>query len=63
VALWRPAGPEELALVAASGWREGPRLLEQPIFHTVLNKDHAATIDRDWNVPCSGAGYVTKFRV
>lgn len=56
VALWRPAGPEELALVATSGWREGPRLPEQPIFYPVLNKDHAATIDRDWNVPCSGAG-------
>jgi hypothetical protein len=24
VTLWRPAGPEELALVEASGWRKWP---------------------------------------
>jgi hypothetical protein len=30
VTLWRPTGPEELALVAASGWRAWPpRLAEQ----------------------------------
>jgi hypothetical protein len=29
--LWRPAGPEELALVEASGWTEWPpRLPGQP---------------------------------
>jgi hypothetical protein len=36
--LWRPTGPEELALVEASGWRAWPpRLPEQPIFYPVLN--------------------------
>jgi hypothetical protein len=64
VTLWRPAGPEELALVKASGWREWPpRLPGQPIFYPVLNEDYAAKIARDWNVKQSGAGYVTRFRV
>jgi hypothetical protein len=39
VTLWRPTGPEELALVEASGWREWPpRLPGQPIFYPVLNE-------------------------
>jgi hypothetical protein len=64
VTLWRPAGPEELALVEASGWREWPpRLPGQPIFYPVLNAEYAAMIARDWNVPRSGAGYVTRFQV
>jgi hypothetical protein len=58
VLLWRPTGPEELELVSASGWRRWP-----PIFYPVLNKEYAAKIARDWNVPRSGAGYVTRFRV
>ena len=62
--LWRPTGPEELALVEASGWREWPpRLPAQPIFYPVLNEEYAARIARDWNVPHSGAGYVTRFQV
>lgn len=62
--LWRPAGPEELALVEASGWTAWPsRLPEQPIFYPVLNEDYAVRIARDWNVPASGAGYVTRFEV
>ncbi|GAA1081670.1 ADP-ribosylation/crystallin J1 [Kitasatospora arboriphila] len=60
--LWRPTGPKELALVEASGWRAWPpRLPEQPIFYPVLNEDYAVRIARDWNVPASGAGYVTRF--
>ena len=48
VTLWRPAGPEELALVEASGWREWPpRLPGQPIFYPVLNEEYAAMIARD----------------
>jgi hypothetical protein len=40
VTLWRPAGPEELALVEGSGWREWPpRLPGQPIFYPVLNEE------------------------
>jgi hypothetical protein len=64
VTLWRPTGPEELALVEASGWREWPpRLPDQPIFYPVLNEDYAVRIARDWNVKASGVGYVTRFEV
>jgi len=64
VTLWRPTGPEELALVEASGWREWPpRLSGQPIFYPMLNEDYATMIARDWNVKHSGVGYVTRFRV
>ncbi|WP_217142801.1 ADP-ribosylation/crystallin J1 [Streptomyces sp. AC627_RSS907] len=60
--LWRPTGPAELALVEASGWTAWPpRLPEQPIFYPVLNEDYAVRIARDWNVPASGSGYVTRF--
>ncbi|WP_405010792.1 hypothetical protein [Kitasatospora sp. NBC_01539] len=62
--LWRPTGPTELALVEAAGWRAWPpRLPEQPIFYPVLNEDYAVRIARDWNVPASGAGFVTRFEV
>ena len=64
VTLWRPTGPEELALVEASGWRAWPpRLPEQPIFYPVLNEDYATRIASDWNVNASGVGYVTRFAV
>src|ERR671926_156937 len=64
VTLWRPTGPEELALVEASGWTAWPpRLPDQPIFYPVLNEEYATKIARDWNVKASGAGYVTRFRV
>ncbi len=64
VTLWRPTGPEELALVEASGWREWPpRLPEQPIFYPVLNENYAIRIARHWNVKRSGAGFVTRFEV
>jgi len=62
--LYRPVGPKELALIAASGHREfPPRLPGQPIFYPVLNEEYARQIARDWNVPASGAGYVTRFAV
>ncbi|WP_187697829.1 MULTISPECIES: hypothetical protein [Cellulomonas] len=64
VTLWRPTGPEELALVEAAGWRAWPaRLPDQPIFYPVLNEDYATRIARDWNVKASGVGYVTRFDV
>ncbi|WP_125777136.1 hypothetical protein [Antribacter gilvus] len=64
VTLWRPTGPEELALVEESGWRAWPpRLPDQPIFYPVLNEDYATRIARDWNVKASGVGYVTRFEV
>src|SRR5690348_648151 len=62
--LYRPVGPRELALIAASGFRAfPPRLPEQPIFYPVLNEEYARQIARDWNVKDSGAGYVTRFAV
>jgi hypothetical protein len=62
--LYRPVGPKELELIAASDYRKFPaRLPEQPIFYPVLNEDYARQITRDWNVPASGSGYVTRFAV
>jgi hypothetical protein len=62
--LYRPVGPQELELIAASDFREfPPRLPEQPIFYPVLNEEYATQIARDWNVRASGAGFVTRFNV
>ena len=62
--LWRPVGPKELELIRQSGMRAfPPRLPEQPIFYPVLTEAYAVKIARDWNVPASGAGFVTRFRV
>lgn len=62
--LYRPVGPKELALIEESGWKKfPPRLPEQPIFYPVLNEEYAIQITRDWNVPASGSGFVTKFEV
>ncbi len=62
--LYRPVGPEELALVAASGWRRfPPRLPHQPIFYPVLDYEYAVEIARDWNTKESGEGHVLRFEV
>jgi len=64
VVLFRPVGPAELALIEASGFLAfPPRLPEQPIFYPVTNLEYATQIARDWNVPESGAGFVTRFAV
>jgi hypothetical protein len=64
VTLWRPVGPNELHLIRQSGMRAfPPRLPQQPIFYSVLSEDYAVKIARDWNVPASGKGYVTRFLV
>ncbi len=64
VTLWRPVGPQELALIEQAGMKAfPPRLPEQPIFYPVLSEDYAAKIARDWNVPASGQGFVTRFDV
>jgi len=64
VTLWRPVGPEELALIRAADMRAfPPRLPEQPIFYPVLTQDYAVKIARDWNVAASGSGFVTRFAV
>ena len=62
--LYRPVGPKERELIAASGFRGfPPRLPEQPIFYPVLKEAYAADISRKWNVRDCGAGYVKRFRV
>jgi len=62
--LWRPVGPKELELIRQSGMRAfPPRLPEQPIFYPVLTEEYAVKIARDWNVPASGAGFVTRFEI
>ena len=62
--LYRPVGAKELELIEASNYLKfPPRLPEQPIFYPVLNKEYATKIARDWNVPASGSGFVTKFEV
>lgn len=64
VVLYRPVGPTELFLIGESKDKKfPPRLPEQPIFYPVLTKEYAVKIARDWNVPASGAGYVTQFKV
>jgi hypothetical protein len=64
VTLWRPVGPVELQLIREAGMRAfPPRLPDQPIFYPVLSEDYAVKIARDWNVPASGAGFVTRFEV
>lgn len=64
ITLYRPIGPEELVLIEATDFKAfPPRLPEQPIFYPVLNELYAIEIARDWNVPTSGVGYVTKFEV
>ena len=64
ITLWRPVGPKELDLIRAAAMRAfPPRLPEQPIFYPVTTEDYATKIARDWNVPASGSGYVTRFRV
>ena len=62
--LYRPVGAKELELIEASDYTSfPPRLPEQPIFYPVLNREYAIKIARDWNVPASGSGFVTKFEV
>jgi hypothetical protein len=64
VTLYRPTGPKELELVRSTGYKRWPaRLPDQPIFYPVTNEQYAIQIARDWNVPASGYGCVTKFQV
>jgi hypothetical protein len=64
ITLYRPAGPQELALVRQSGYKRWPpRLPDQPIFYPVTNEEYAIQIARDWNVPASGYGCAMRFAV
>ncbi|MBU1220729.1 hypothetical protein KKF34_01780 [Myxococcota bacterium] len=63
ITLYRPCGPKEYELVAASGFKKWPpRLPEQPIFYPVTNEQYAYEVNR-WNVTHNGKGYVTRFYV
>ena len=62
--LYRPVGPEELALLRQSGFtRWPPRLPGQPIFYPVTNEAYAAEIAEKWNVQDSAYGAVTRFHM
>jgi hypothetical protein len=64
--LFRPVGPNELALIRDSGFAAfPPRLPGQPFFYPVVNEAYAVQIARDWNAndPMIGGGFVTRFRV
>lgn len=62
--LYRPTGPNELALVQQSGYKRWPpRLPGQPIFYPVTNEAYAKQIAVEWNIKDSGVGYVTRFEV
>jgi len=62
--LYRPVGPNELALIRQLDFKAfPPRLPEQPIFYPVTNEEYAAQIASTWNVRDSGSGYVTAFEV
>jgi hypothetical protein len=64
VVLFRPAGPKEIEMVKASGFRRWPpRLPDQPIIYPVTNEEYATQIAREWNVPASRSGYVTRFLI
>lgn len=64
IKLYRPIGPKELELVKESGYKKWPpRLPEQPIFYPVTNEQYAKEIATQWNIPDSGIGYVTCFKV
>lgn len=61
---WRPVGPRELELIAATGYRRfPPRLAHQPIFYPACNERYAIEIAERWNVKASGSGFVTRFAV
>lgn len=64
VTLYRPTGPNELALVEAIGFtRWPPRLPEQPIFYPVTNERYASEIAQQWNLKDRDVAYVTRFKV
>jgi len=65
--LYRPVGQRELDLIEEMGFRGfPPRLLEEPYFYPVANREYAVQIARDWNTKDPGSsftGYVLKFQV
>jgi hypothetical protein len=63
-ALYRPAGPKEMVLIARANFKAFPcRLPEQPIFYPVLNVEYACQIAQDWNVREMNRNIVGKIEV
>ena len=61
--MYRPCGPQEYDLVAASGFTAWPpRLPIQPIFYPVTNEAYAREVNA-WNLSQYGVGYITRFHV
>ena len=64
IILYRPVGPDELAILRKTGFQSWPpRLPDQPIFYPVSNEQYARQITEEWNVRDSGEGYVTRFKL
>ena len=62
--MYRPVGPEELCLIAESGWSAfPPRRPQQPFFYPILQEEYAIKIASTWNVESSACGFVTRFEV
>ena len=65
--LYRPTGPNELALIVDSGMKRfPPRLFWQPIFYPVLNVEYASEIAARWNrgeEDSDDAGFVMAFEI
>ncbi len=62
--LYRPVGPKELELIEQSGWKKfHPDYPNNQFFYPVMNEEYAIQIAREWNVPASGSGFVTKFAI
>ncbi|HWS36466.1 MAG TPA: ADP-ribosylation/crystallin J1 [Actinoplanes sp.] len=63
-ALWRPAGPRELDLIRASGWRRWPPVpLERLYFYPILSESFAVTGAQHWTSSDSGVRYVLRIHV
>jgi hypothetical protein len=63
VTLWRPTGPEELALVEASGWTAWPLVYPSSPSSTPFSTRIKRQRSRATDVKASGVGYVTRFQV
>jgi hypothetical protein len=65
--LYRPTGPNELALIVDLGMKRfPPRLFWQPIFYPVLNVEYASEIAARWNrgeEDSDDAGFVMAFEI
>lgn len=62
--LYRPVKSKELALIEQSGWKCFPlRLTEHTVFYSVMNREYASKVVRDWNNAQSYSVFITKFTI